>query len=265
MQRIAPLSLADSSWDNVGILVENPSPCGSHVVMLTIDLTAEVLEEAIREKVGVVIAYHPVIFSGLKALQLPRDRVVLGALTHGISVYSPHTSLDAVEGGINDWLASIIDPIGSVTPIQPLPEKIRDKFSAKCGMGRVLELSAPITMEEAVRRVKAGLSLPHVRVAGATAGKAIRSVGICAGSGGSLFRQLHNKKVDLLLTGEMGHHEVLAAVASGTSVILCEHTNTERGFLTARLEELVRSELKTEVADLRVFTSMVDKDPLTVV
>lgn len=284
MQRIAPLCLADRSWDNVGILIENPAPRKSGVVMLTIDLTPDVLAECIEANVEVVIAYHPTIFSSMKSLTLPRQDVVLRAITAGISVYSPHTSLDAVEGGINDWLAALVDVNGVTQPIERLTslseaDKRHPRVSPNCGMGRLLELSAPLSFDELVARVKRGLGLSHVRVAlpsswenpatGAAASSsssssshAVQRVAICAGSGAGVFRKLSPaSRVDVLLTGEMGHHEVLAARAAGQAVILCEHTNTERGFLKARLEELVKKELGDGVT---VLTSACDKDPLTV-
>lgn len=290
MQRIAPLCLADRSWDNVGILVENPTPRSTGVVMLTIDLTPDVLAECIESNVEVVIAYHPTIFSSMKSLTLPRQDVVLRAITAGISVYSPHTSLDAVEGGINDWLAALVDVNGVTRPIELLTglsesEKRHPRVSSRCGMGRLLELSAPLSFDDIVDRVKRGLGLSHVRVAlpsswaastshpdddGKNSGKKkpsasshpVRRVAICAGSGAGVFRKLNaSNRVDVLLTGEMGHHEVLAARAAGQAVILCEHTNTERGFLKARLEELVKKELGDDVT---VLTSLCDEDPLTV-
>jgi dinuclear metal center YbgI/SA1388 family protein len=108
-----PQELADSSWDNTGLLLEAPfvpSRRQSNTALLTIDLTKAVADEAIALNSSIVIAYHPIIFRGLKALTLAnsQQQSLLRLASHGISVYSPHTALDSAPGGINDWLADIV-------------------------------------------------------------------------------------------------------------------------------------------------------------
>lgn len=87
----------------------------------------------------------------------------------------------------------------------------------------------------------------------------INTVAICAGSGASV---LENVTADLYLTGEMGHHDMLLANSNGTSVILCEHSNTERGYLTAVLKEKLFVAL---AEDVRILVSKADRDPVTIV
>lgn len=88
----------------------------------------------------------------------------------------------------------------------------------------------------------------------------LKTVAVCAGSGASV---LGGQKVDLLITGEMSHHEVLEAVNENkTSVILCEHTNTERGYLE-KLRGDLRTALNSRIID--IFESKSDEDPLRIV
>ena len=89
------------------------------------------------------------------------------------------------------------------------------------------------------------------------AGK-ISKVAVCAGSGASLLRGV---KADLLVTGEMSHHEVLDAISNGSNVILCEHSNTERGYLRV-LKQKLKDFLSEEI---EVIISETDSDPLKVV
>lgn len=106
VQKIAPLHYA-ADWDNVGLLVgAHDWPADS--ILLTIDLTWEVLQEAIDKQADMVIAYHPPIFSSLKSITdgSEKTRIILEAIKAGLSIYSPHTALDAAPGGVNDWLAS---------------------------------------------------------------------------------------------------------------------------------------------------------------
>ncbi|MEK6702777.1 MAG: Nif3-like dinuclear metal center hexameric protein, partial [Planctomycetota bacterium] len=105
MERIAPLEYAEP-WDKVGLLVGSRTKPLNPKVLLTIDLTESVLAEALALQAGAIIAYHPPIFEPLARVtdKTPQQRIVLGAIEAGIAVYSPHTALDAVPGGICDWL-----------------------------------------------------------------------------------------------------------------------------------------------------------------
>jgi dinuclear metal center YbgI/SA1388 family protein len=105
MQQVAPLEFAED-WDRVGLLVGDSHRSLSGPVLLTIDLTEGVLGEAIRAGATAIIAYHPPIFEPLNRITdaTPRQRVVLRAIEANIAIYSPHTALDAVPGGITDWL-----------------------------------------------------------------------------------------------------------------------------------------------------------------
>lgn len=272
MEDIAPIALADASWDNVGTLVEAPCKQGTaDTVLLTIDLTPQVLDEAIAANASVIVAYHPLIFSGIKKLTLsdPKNATVLRAVASGISVFCPHTSLDAAEGGINDWLIGLMGP-GKARPIDPRsatskrPNE-RELATLKTGYGRFALLDGMLTFDDALKRVREGCGIPTVRVAlpptvSNTSDVCIKTVAVCAGSGTGVFRQLGDRKADLLLTGEMSHHDVLAAAQAGSVVMLTEHTNTERGFLNA----VLRTALSQRLQGVEVVVSTVDADPLVV-
>jgi putative NIF3 family GTP cyclohydrolase 1 type 2 len=105
MQRIAPLDHAES-WDKVGLLAGDRTRPLTGPILLTIDLTERVMAEAIAMKAGAIIAYHPPIFEPLARITdaTPRQRVILRALEHHIAIYSPHTALDNIPGGVTDWL-----------------------------------------------------------------------------------------------------------------------------------------------------------------
>jgi dinuclear metal center YbgI/SA1388 family protein len=114
MRRLYPEALADKTFDNTGLLLEAPfissRPRNRNSVLLTVDLTRAVAEEAIENNHSVVVAYHPIIFRPLKSItagdtqQLSMTRL----LAHGISVYCPHTAVDTVPGGMADWLCDIV-------------------------------------------------------------------------------------------------------------------------------------------------------------
>ncbi|KAF7659541.1 hypothetical protein LDENG_00295940 [Lucifuga dentata] len=129
------------------------------------------------------------------------------------------------------------------------------------GQGRLSILDQPVTVATAVQKMKSHLGLSHLRLAlgvGQTQESTVCTVAVCAGSGASV---LSGVRADLFITGEMSHHEVLDAVAKGTSVILSDHSNSERGFLA-----VFREQLAVRLPDsVTVAVSQADRDPLVVV
>ncbi|KAI9454898.1 GTP cyclohydrolase 1 type 2/Nif3 [Lactarius psammicola] len=268
MERIVPLALAEK-WDNLlaKLMTEAPQQQqqrSSQNILLTIDLTTRVVNEALSLPASMIIAYHPPIFKPLSSLTLsnPLQMSLLRCVAAGVSVYSPHTALDSVYGGINDWLASglgsgRIDLIGD------------EHSSGRGGLGRLLRLSEKTTMSSLQERVKKHLGLPQIQVALGTnsPNRDVQSVAICAGSGGSVLLGVN---ADVYFTGEMSHHEVLAAVATGRNVILCGHTNTERGYLPVLAHKL-QAELAAHNGDEKDFIpadihiSQEDRHPLDIV
>ena len=107
MEQLAPTRRAEP-WDNVGLLAGDPHHSLTHI-LLTIDYTAEVADEAGNLGCDAVIAYHPVLFDPIK--KLTAGHLVFDAIRRGIAIYSPHTALDLADGGTNDVLA---DALGMV-------------------------------------------------------------------------------------------------------------------------------------------------------
>lgn len=107
LDRIFKIPLAES-WDNVGLLIQPTIPITIDRVFLTNDLTEPVLSEAISNGANFIISYHPPIFRPFKRLtqHSAKERIIIKCIENRIAVYSPHTALDAVEGGLNDWLLS---------------------------------------------------------------------------------------------------------------------------------------------------------------
>ncbi|KAJ3076853.1 NGG1 interacting factor [Podochytrium sp. JEL0797] len=273
---MAPAAFAES-WDNVGLLLEAPLPRPhANKVFLTIDLSLETVHEAISDpKVGVIVAYHPPIFSSMKRLTLAdvKQKIILLCAAHGISVLSPHTSLDSCKGGINDWLATGL-PQNTTKPILPF-DSSRAQIAADLGMtpetagiGRLATLAEPASLDDIVTRIKSHLNLPHVRLATPSSSESprmIRTIAICAGSGHSVVSKA--KTADLYWTGEMGHHECLEALAKGTAVVLCEHSNTERGYLSNVLQPKLSALMNSDGSGVSVdvVCSRLDADPLSIV
>ncbi len=258
LKTIAPPALA-ADWDNVGLLVEGPADRSIDTVFFCIDLTHAVLDEALEAKADVIVAYHPPIFGGVKRLtrRSPGQYLLVRLIEAGISVWSPHTALDAAENGLCDWL---LDGVGEMKEREPIEACPADPDNPKIGMGRSGRLAQPAALTDLVSQVKSFLGLEHVRVARAqrhAEGKPIKKVAVCPGAGGSLFSSV--RFTDLLVTGEMRHHDVLARLAANTSVILTDHTNTERGYLPILAQRI------SEAVEVQTIVSKIDADPLVVV
>jgi dinuclear metal center YbgI/SA1388 family protein len=144
------------------------------------------------------------------------------------------------------------EPAWDVYPLAPRP-------TVGFGVGRRVTLREPAPLATLVERLKLHVGRRSLRVAATEhhrAGSLVHHAAVCAGSGGSVFE--HAGSVDLLVTGELAHHAVLDKLASGASVVLCEHSSSERGFLAAfarRLVELSGSSFEAVV-------STADREPL---
>lgn len=118
IESFAPPHLAEE-WDNVGLLIGSAEAAVKGPVLLTIDLTEAVAEEAAGLGCSAVVSYHPPLFRAVKrivggAAGSSAERVLLRLITAGIAVYSPHTALDAATGGVTDWLADgLLDTPGA--------------------------------------------------------------------------------------------------------------------------------------------------------
>ena len=122
MESIAPLRHA-ASWDNVGLLLGDPER-RLDSLLLAIDLTRSVAEEACAAGAGAVVAYHPPIFRPRKSLTTadPQGRALLSLASAGVAVHSPHTALDAAPGGLADWLVDGLGD-GATAPIEPADDR----------------------------------------------------------------------------------------------------------------------------------------------
>ena len=275
LNKLAPLEYAPK-WDNVGLLVEptiysqtNPNSQNLSKILLTNDLTLKVLDEALQKKVNMIISYHPPIF-GKGFLRMNqksvKERIILKCIENEIAVYSPHTAFDCARGGVNDWLirgclagSNVAD--GEHPPV----DKAGPNYPENVGFGRICSsIETPeFTTKKAIENVLNLTKLQNVSYSKpntcSNQNDTINSLAVCAGSGGSVLRNLAGK-VDLIVTGEMSHHEILNFTENDTGVILCHHSNSERGFLGE-----LRGKMGGEFSDLEVIVSESDRDPQLIV
>jgi dinuclear metal center YbgI/SA1388 family protein len=247
LDAVAPLRYAES-WDNVGLLVGDPD-APVRRVLVTVDYAPPVAAEARDVDADLVVAYHPPIFAPVK--RVPHGALWADAVRRGIALYSPHTALDVAPEGTNDFLADACGVSSERRAIRP------HGVEPGIGLGRVGSVERT-TLAALCDRVKASLGLAYVLVAG-PADAVVETVAVAAGAGGELLSEALREGADVFVTGEVRHHDALAAVAKGASVVATLHSNSERaavGAYAARLAE--------RLPGITVTTSRHDADPFVV-
>lgn len=197
-------------FDNSGLLIggaEQPV----EFALLALDLTREVCEEAVRRRAQLVLTHHPLIFDPLR--QVGSDSIPYRLIQAGIAVISAHTNLDKAPGGVSDTLA---DTLG-LAEVEDVP--------GGDGCVKIGEFSRIFTGELLARRVKERLELPMLRLH--DAGRPIRRVALCAGSGGSFLPQVLAAGADAYITGDVKHNQAVDAANAGLTLIDAGHYETE--------------------------------------
>lgn len=218
VEDIAPREMA-CEWDNTGLLLR----CGETVerVLVALDATMAVADEAIEGGFDMILVHHPVIFSPLRALdhRAATDAVVMKLISAGISLYAAHTSFDKASGGINDMLAARLGLKDVHTA--PGPED---------GLMRVGKLDAPMETAAFLDLVKRAVDAGGLRATEACGAK-VQTVAVLGGSGGDFVAAARASGADALVTGEAKHHQFLEAAAMGLLLVEAGHFNTEHGFV----------------------------------
>ena len=164
-------------------------------VLLTTDITEDVVNEAIVCGCDLIISHHPLLFHGLKQVcgQTPQARVVEMAIKHNIAIYSAHTNLDSVVGGINTKLAERL----GLNAVRLLTES---------GLGAIGTLSQPMKYTDFIAHVNQILDCSYVRYTRA-AKETVETVALCGGSGAEFIDQAIEQGADVYLTADCKYHE----------------------------------------------------------
>lgn len=212
-------------WDNVGLLV------GRHdkevqKIFIALDATDEVVDEAVRMKADLLITHHPMIFRGMKQIN-DRDfigRRVMKLIQNDISYYAMHTNYDVM--GMADLAGEVLQmespEVLEVTSVEG--NEIEE------GIGRVSDLTSPMSLRECCEFVKESFGLPSIKVFGDPEMQ-VHRLGVFPGSGKSAIGVSLAKGVDVLVTGDIDHHEGIDAVAQGMAVIDAGHYGVEHIFI----------------------------------
>lgn len=223
---LAPYS-TQCEWDNSGILVGDENKAVKKIGF-ALDLTGETLEDAIANKVDIIITHHPIIFKAQKSFL--KGNMAYELASHGICAISAHTCFDCAEGGINDVLCDILE----LSDVEGIPSEECVVPMARIGNLGYINLLTP---EEFAKIVSEKLGTT-VRLAAAD--KGISRVAVCGGAGMDFICDAVKMGADAYVTGDLKHHEALDAQAMGITVVAAGHFETENpamAYLRKYIEE----------------------------
>ena len=224
LNQLAPVETA-LDFDNVGLLV-GAKETEAAAVLVALDITAAVVEEAVQSGANLIVSHHPIIFSPLRAVE--SESIVGKLLKHDISAICMHTNLDAAKGGVNDALANLLGLSDVIIPEEdPL---MRIGTVPTC------------TMPEFLGLVCEKLDLPTVKYRGE--GK-VSKVGLCGGSACEGAALAYSLGCDTYITGEVKHHIWLI---DGGNLIEGGHFATENPICEALASYLKREFPSVSVA-----------------
>ena len=169
-------------------------------VLLTTDVTPEVVNEAIVRGCQLIISHHPLLFRGLKQVcgQTPQACIVEMAIKHDIAIYSAHTSLDSVQGGINTRLA---EKLGLENYKILVPSE-----SGDTGLGDIGRLPEAVNYTDFIGQIQDILDCTYVRYT-RPAKQMIQTVALCGGAGAEFIETAIEQGADVYLTADCKYHE----------------------------------------------------------
>ncbi len=201
IEEFAPLSYQES-YDNSGLIVGRPETIVSGI-LLAVDVTEDVIEEAKSVGANMIITHHPIIFNPLKRFNSTNyvERCVEEAIRSGITLYACHTNLDSTREGMSWHLAHKL----SLLNLEVLEPTRSDEG---VGFGVVGECKEPISFESILSLLSERLSLKSVRYSKPHS-RPISRVALCTGSGGSLISRVRGSEVDLYITADLKYNDFM--------------------------------------------------------
>ena len=198
-------------FDNVGLLCGFPEREVSRVLVV-LDTTLQVIEEARSIGAELIVSHHPIIFTPLRTVctDAPDARRVIALLQGNLSAICLHTNLDALEGGVNTALAAAVGA--------EISEYWRD-IGCFCRLPEELSLKAFLT------RMRTALSAKDIRFYDAA--RHVEHIALCGGAGGDILYEAARRGCDTVLTGEVKHHQWIDGSELGLNIIEGGHFATE--------------------------------------
>jgi len=205
LEQYAPLEYQET-YDNCGLIIGDAN-AEIKGVLITLDCIESVIDEAIATGCNLIVAHHPIIFSGLKKLNGSNyiERTVIKAIKNDIAIYAIHTNLDNMHNGVS---AKIAEKLGLENCKVLAPKS--DLINKQVGSGIIGELKTAVNTEQFLMDIKENMQTDCVRYT-PIVNQEIKRVAVCGGSGSFLLKNAIEAKVDIFITADFKYHEFFDA------------------------------------------------------
>ena len=199
IENFAPIRLQED-YDNAGLQVGDPDMEVS-AVLLCLDVTEEILQEAIERSCNMIISHHPLIFRGLKNVtgKDPIQRIVIEALRNNVAIYSAHTNLDSAREGVSHEIGNILN-LSDMKVLDPKPD------DPSVGIGVIGDMK-PTPKLEFLRRLKKKFNVKALKYSAHSPKLVIKRPAVCGGSGAFLIKKAIEEGADAIVTGDVKYHD----------------------------------------------------------
>ncbi|MBQ3165211.1 MAG: Nif3-like dinuclear metal center hexameric protein [Lachnospiraceae bacterium] len=251
LETLSPVSYAEA-WDNIGLLAGRRDK-EVNTIYIALDATDDVIEEAVRLKADLLLTHHPLIFKKMSRVNTDDfiGRRVFRLIQNDICYYAMHTNFDVM--GMADAAADEL----RLQNCQVLNVTYEDEIS-KEGCGRFGSFAKKISLAECAELVKRTYQVPNVRVFGNLTDM-VEIAAVMPGSGGSYIQDALRAGADVMITGDIDHHEGIDAIAQGLNIIDAGHYGIEKLFIPYMKEFLHR-----EFPNIQLYQAE-QKEPFVVV
>lgn len=248
LERFAPLPLQEG-WDNAGLQV-GLTEAEVSGALLCLDVTEEVVDEALSLGCNLIVSHHPLIFRALKQISDATDvqRIVTKAIRNDVAVVSMHTNMDNARGGVNFKIAEKL----GLSDVRFIGD---DAGIAEKGSGVIGEFSHPIQAGDFIKMLKERFSVECVQC-NQLLRRGIKRVAICGGSGSFMLGDAVKAGADAFVTGEMHYHEFFAREQQ-IQIAVIGHYQSEQF-----TNEIFNSIIKDACPQVRTFLTRTNTNPI---
>lgn len=219
IEEYAPLYLKES-YDNVGLMIGD-SKATVNKILVALDCTLDVIEEAKEKECNLIVTHHPLLFK--KPSSITTDTLlgkkIIELIKNDMNLYSSHTNLDSTENGFNQIVAELLK-------LQDLKILDPSTYNDNAGIGRIGYLKEEVTLDKLCEIVKEVFNISVLRYSGEDSLK-IKKVAIINGSGQDYFNKAKSLGADCVITGDTTYHYVSDLMEEKIAVIDAGHFHTE--------------------------------------